>query len=97
MKKSEGVNEIIDALNECATEIEDAGEWIIDCVIDRREEEGLPPFTPEELAAAEAECSRVGETVSAIEGRISDLCLDYLCLTGKYPHYDEAINRYSAW
>lgn len=90
--------EIIDALNECAAEIEDAGEWIIDCVIDQREEDGLPPFTPEELAAAEAECGRVGETVSAIEDRISDLRIDYFALTGKYPHYNEATSRYSiAW
>ena len=90
--------EIIDALNECAADKEDAGEWIIDCVIDQREEDGLPPFTPEELATAEAECDRIADIVIAISEKMESLRLDYILLTGKDPHYNEATNRYSiAW
>lgn len=88
------IYEIIDALNECAAEIEDAGDWIIDCVIDMREEDGLPPFTPEELKRAEAECDKNAEKVSAIEEKMDALREDYFGLTGKYPHYYEATNRY---
>ena len=39
-------NEIIDELNNLLRELEDVGETIIDCVIDAREDEGLPPMTP---------------------------------------------------
>ena len=88
--------EIIDALNECAAEIEDAGEWIIDCVIDQREDDGLPPFTPEELAEAQAECDRVSEKVTALYDRIQELIGEYHILTGKIPYYYEATNRYAS-
>lgn len=87
--------EIVDALNECAAEIEDAGEWIIDCVIDARADEGLPPFTPEELEAATAECDRIGNKVQEIENRMDDLRLQYFELCGKGPHYYDATNRYA--
>lgn len=86
--------DIINALNECACEIENAGEYIIDCVIDQREADGIPPFTPGELDEAKAECDRIGEKVAAIEKKMQDLKTDYFMLTGKYPHYFEATNRY---
>jgi hypothetical protein len=86
--------EIIDRLNELAAEKEDLGYYIIECVVDQREDEGLPPFTPEELAEAAAECDRKADIVTAIEAQMDDLQEDYYLLTGKFPHYYEATNRY---
>ena len=86
--------EIIDRLNELAAEIEDLGDYIIDCVVDQREDEGLPPFTPEEYAEAAAECDRKADIVTAIEAQMDDLREDYYLLTGKLPHYYDATNRY---
>ena len=87
-------DEIIDALNECAAEIEDAGEYILECVIDIREDDGLPPFTPEELETAKADCDRIAEKVTALEAKMDDLRRQYFALEGKAPHYYEATNRY---
>lgn len=87
-------DEIIDALNECAAEIEDAGEYILECVIDIREDDGLPPFTPEELEHAKADCDRIAAKVTALEAKMDDLLRQYYALEGKSPHYYEATNRY---
>lgn len=90
--------EIIDALNECASEIEDAGEWNIEVVTDALEDEGLPPFTPEELAAATEECDRIFDKVKSISDRMDELQAEYRSITGKSPHYHSTTNRYAiAW
>lgn len=89
-------NEIIDEMNDLLRELEDVGETIIDCVIDAREDEGLPPMTPEEYALAVEECDRNAEKANAIDQRISDLRIDYKTETGEWPHYiDFPISRYS--
>lgn len=85
---------IIDKLNQCAAEIEDAGETFIECVIDARADEGLPPFTAEELATAKAECDRNADTVTDLEAEMDSLRLDYFGITGSWPHYSDFTNRY---
>ena len=79
--------EIVDKLNELLREEEDIGETVIDCVVDTREEEGLPPFTPEELLAAEAECDENGKKSDEIWSKINDLRFEYEWQTGKRPIY----------
>ena len=81
------LDEIIDELNDIERDIEYAGEYIIDVVIDMREDEGLPPFSPEELAAATAECDRIGDKVQALEDRQRELMQEYFDLVGCAPHY----------
>lgn len=91
---NQSLRDIIDELNELCAEKENAGEYIIDCVVDQRADDGLPPFTPEELAAAEAECGRVLSVVKAIVEKIDALREKYYELDGKYPYFYEAIDRY---
>ena len=89
------LSSIIDDLNECAAEMEDAGEWNIECVIDQRADEGLPPFTPEELAKARADCDRVADIVQNLEQKMDDLLSAYYDIAGRPPYYSEIVNRYS--
>ena len=91
---------IIGEMNDlCAEKEEIEGYCYIDCVIDDREDEGLPPFTPEELKAAEEECDRRLADVMAIEEKIDKLDDEYREIAHKYgfsvyPKYNGWINRY---
>ena len=90
--------QIIDRLNEISAELDDVGESIIDCVVDTRADDGLPPFTPEELAEAEAECNRNAETEVALWTENHCLQEDYFLLTGKYPRlYGDRFREPFAW
>jgi len=86
--------EIINALNELLHELDDLGETVIDCVIDAREEDGLPPFTPEELSAAEAECDRNGQKSDEIWDKINELRYEYQEQTGESPVYVDSCIPY---
>ena len=88
-------DEIIDELNELAFERENVGEHILAVVVDSREDEGLPPFTPEELDAARKECDANCDKVTAIEKAMDELCEEYRSITGKSPYYNEWTDRFS--
>lgn len=88
-------HQIINELNDLLRELDDVGETIIDCIVDCRADEGLPPLTPEEYAAAEAECDANAERAEAIWDSIHALQGEYYELVGEYPIYiDSAIPSY---
>ena len=87
--------EILDAMNDLEAELEDLGPTFIDLVIDSREDDGLPPLTPEELASAQSECDANADRATAIESAIDDLRLNFFELVGKFPHWSETVRRYS--
>ena len=95
MAYSNRENEIIDELNELAFERENTGDYILAVVVDSREDEGLPPFTPEELDAARKECDENCDKVNAIEKAMDKLLEEYRSITGKSPHYNELTDRFS--
>ena len=86
--------EIIDRLNELESARNDVGEYIIECVMDTREDEGLPPFTPEELKEAEEECDRNADILQRIEDEQHGLMEEYFLLTGKSPVRTDGIIPY---
>lgn len=77
--------EIIGELNELSAEYDDIGETFIECVIDMREDEGLPPFTEEELSFAQALCDENAEKANHIDNKMAELMTEYFIITGKYP------------
>lgn len=79
--------QIINELNDLLRELDDVGETIIDCVVDSREDNDLPPLTPEEYSAAAAECAANAEKAEAIWDRIHGLQDEYDNLVGEYPIY----------
>lgn len=83
------LDEIVDRINEIRTEIDDAGETFIELVIDEREDNDLPPFTPDELEAAKKECDKAAEIVQALEREEIELHEEYYDLAGCSPHYYE--------
>ena len=83
--------EIIEELNNLCAEEEDIGETFIDVVIDAREDEGLPPFTPDELAKAKKTCDENADKMIALESREHELQNEYFLLTGKYPVLTDGI------
>ena len=78
-------DELLAQINELHDEMEEAPEWIIDCVLDNRKEDGFPDPAPEELAEIEAECAKNEEHIKALEDRLFELRNDYMMLTGAYP------------
>ena len=88
------LNAIIDELNQCRADMEDVGETFIDLVIDEREDEGLPPFTPVELEEAKRKCDEAADAANALDNRMEELREEYFDMTGKYPHYCSGIDRY---
>ena len=94
------LSEIIDEMNDLCADSEEIERYCyIDCIIDDREDEGLPPFTPEELKAAEEECDRRLAEVMAIEEKIDKLDYEYREIADKYgfstyPKYNSWSQRY---
>lgn len=88
-------NEIIDDMNDVLADIEDAGETFIDVLVDAREDEGLPPYTPEQIDILQKQCDENADKVTALEHRLDDLRYEYLDAFGKFPHYIAGWNRYS--
>lgn len=83
------LDEIVDRINEIKAEIEDAGDTFIELVIDVREDNNLPPFTPEELEATKKQCDKAAEIVQALETEERELIDEYYILAGCTPHnYD---------
>ena len=82
-------HEIIKKLNELFTEKEEVGETEIECLIDYRTENGLPPFTPEELAEAEKTCKENRQRGEELINAMEDLCYKYHDLTGNWPVKNE--------
>ena len=77
--------EIIKELNELAWEIDDLGLEPLDHIIEAREEEGLPPLTEDELAAAQKEIDAKIDRANEIDAKIEDLRIESFQLMGKWP------------
>ena len=82
-------------INTSTAERENVGEHILAVVVDSREDEGLTPFTPEELDAVRKKCDENCDKVTAIEKAMDDLCEEYRSITGKSPHYNSLTDRFS--
>lgn len=90
--------EIVEEMNDLLREQDDIGEYFLDVVIDSRADEGLPPLTPEELAAAEKECDENLRRDNEIEAKLDDLRDKYFELTGHYPfRRNGIIPQYEVW
>lgn len=84
-------SEIIDELNCLCRELDAVDCDIIEAVVDAREDEGLPPFTPEEYAEAEKQCDENGQLKESLWDKIHALCNEYNIMTGKWPVYKDGI------
>lgn len=87
MTESERINDILRELELLSQEFDELGPTFIRVVVDSREDDGLPPFTPEELAAAKAECDRNADEANRIEQRMDELQEEFFAITGRYPRW----------